>query len=282
MNKLPLERRVQIVKALCEGNSLRAAARMVGVSINTVAKLLGDLGSVCLDYQDQTMHNLQCKRLQCDEIWSFVYAKAKNVPPEHKGEPGYGDVWTWTAIDAETKLVPCWRVGGRDGREAYFFMKDLAARLANRVQLTTDGHKAYLEAVDDAFGRDIDYAMLIKLYGLNPNEDQRRYSPAECVGSEVKIVTGKPDAAHISTSYAERQNLTMRMSMRRFTRLTNAFSKKLDNHMYAIALYFMHYNFCRPHKSLSNPYPTTPAMAAGLTDHIWIVEDLLSLLDRPN
>jgi IS1 family transposase len=255
---------------------------MAHVSINTVVKLLGDLGSACLDYQDKAMRSLPCRRLQCDEIWSFVYAKAKNVPAEHKGEPGFGDTWTWTALDSETKLVPCWRVGGRDGREAYLFMKDLATRLAGRVQLTTDGHKAYLEAVDGAFGQDIDYAMLIKLYGPTANEDQRRYSPAECVGSEVKVVTGKPDKAHISTSHAERQNLTMRMSMRRFTRLTNAFSKKLQNHMYAIALYFMHYNFCRAHKSLSNPYPTTPAMAAGLTDHIWAIEDLLALLDEPN
>jgi len=282
MNRLSRERQAQVVRALCEGNSIRSTARMVGVSINTVVKLLGDLGSVCLDYQDQTMHNLHCKRLQCDEIWSFVYAKAKNVPPEHKGELGYGDVWTWTAIDAESKLVPCWRVGNRDGREAYHFMKDLAARLVNRVQLTTDGHKAYLDAVESAFGDNIDYAMLVKLYGPNPNEDQRRYSPAECVGSEAKVVTGKPDAAHISTSFAERQNLSMRMSMRRFTRLTNAFSKKLGNHMYAIALYFMHYNFCRAHKSLSTPYPRTPAMAAGLTDHTWTIEELLALLDQPN
>ncbi|MBI2303285.1 MAG: DDE-type integrase/transposase/recombinase [Chloroflexi bacterium] len=282
MNKLSTNRQAQIVKALVEGNSLRSTARIVGVSINTVVKLLEDLGSACLDYQDEVMHDLPCKRLQCDEIWSFVYSKAKNVPEEHKGEFGYGDVWTWTALDAETKLVPCWRVGNRDGQEAYYFIQDLAVRLANRVQLTTDGYKAYLEAVEGAFGRDIDYAMLIKLYGTESKEEQRRYSPAECLGTEVKVIQGKPDPKHISTSYSERQNLTMRMSMRRFTRLTNGFSKKLQNHMYAIALYFMHYNFARPHKSLNNPYPRTPAMATGLTDHIWTTEELLSLLDKSN
>ena len=282
MNRLSMTRRSQIVKALVEGNSIRSTARMTGVAINTVVKLLIHLGSVCLDNQDALMRDLPCKRLQCDEIWSFVYAKAKNVPAEHKGELGHGDVWTWTALDAETKLVPCWRVGNRDGREAYHFMKDLASRLANRVQLTTDGHKAYLEAVEGAFGSDIDYAMLVKLYSGNPLEDQRRYSPAECLGTEIRIITGNPEKAAISTSYAERQNLTMRMSMRRFTRLTNAFSKKLENHMYAIALHFMHYNFARPHKSLSNPYPRTPAMATGLADHVWTVEELVSLLDRSN
>ena len=279
-----MEQRVQIVKALCEGNSIRSTARITGVAINTVVKLLQDLGSACLDFQDETMRNLRCQRLQCDEIWSFVYAKAKNVPEEHKSEFGYGDVWTWTALCADTKLVPCWRVGGRDGRDAYHFMKDLAARLAHRVQLTTDGHKAYLEAVDGAFGSEIDYAMLIKLYSPPEPESEarRRYSPTDCLGTETRVVQGTPDKAHISTSYAERQNLTMRMSMRRFTRLTNAFSKKLENHMHALALYFMHYNYCRPHKSLANPYARTPAVAAGLTDHIWTVEELLSLLDGSN
>jgi IS1 family transposase len=281
MNRLPRERQAQVVRALCEGNSIRSTARMAGVSVNTVVKLLRDVGSACLDYQDRAMRDLPCKQLQCDEIWSFVYAKAKNVPKEHKGELGFGDVWTWTAIDAQSKLIPCWRVGNRDGREAYHFMQDLAARLANRVQLTTDGHKAYLDAVESAFGDDIDYAMLVKLYEPASKEDERRYSPPECTGTEVKVIRGKPDAVNISTSHAERQNLSMRMAMRRFTRLTNAFSKKLENHMYAIALYFCHYNFARPHKSLSNPYPTTPAMAAGLTDHIWTIEELLSLADRP-
>lgn len=255
---------------------------MTGVAINTVVKLLTELGSVCLDYQDATMRNLTCQRLQCDEIWSFVYAKAKNVPEEHKGEFGYGDVWTWTAIDAETKLVPCWHVGGRDGRDAWDFIANLRSRLANRVQLTTDGHKAYLEAVEGAFGAEVDYAMLIKLYGHETREGQRRYSPPECIGAEKKVVSGNPDKHNISTSYVERQNLTMRMSMRRFTRLTNAFSKKLENHMHALALYFMHYNFARPHKSLSKPYPMTPAMAAGLTDHIWETGEIISLLERSN
>jgi len=257
---------------------------MTDTAINTVVKLLQKLGDACLDYQDEVMHDLPCKRIQADEIWSFVYAKAKNVPNEHKGEFGYGDVWTWTALCADTKLVPCWFVGGRSGQDAYHFIKDLAGRLAHRVQLTTDGHDAYLEAIEGAFGSEIDYAMLIKLYGpIEPGKEaRRRYSPAECVGTDTKMVTGTPDKAHISTSYVERQNLTMRMSMRRFTRLTNAFSKKLQNHMHALALYFMHYNFARSHKSLANPYPRTPAMAAGLTDHVWTVEELLSLLDRSN
>ena len=280
MNKLSVERQAQIVKAFVEGNSIRSTARMTGMAINTVVKLLIDLGSACLDYQDMIMRDLPLRRLQCDEICSFIYAKERNVPAEHRGEFGYGDVWTWTAMDADTKLVPCWRVGNRDGREAYLFMKDLAGRLANHVQLTTDGHKAYLEAVEGAFGANIDYAMLVKLYGSTTKEEQRRYSPAECIGTEFKVITGNPDKLHIATSFAERHNLTMRMSMRRFTRLTNAFSKKLENHMYALALYFMHYNFGRPHKSLSKPYPTTPAMAVGLTDHVWSVEEMLSLLDR--
>jgi IS1 family transposase len=247
-----------------------------------VIKLLTDLGSACLDYQDATMKNLSCQRLQCDEVWSFVYAKARNVPQEHKGEFGYGDVWTWTAIDADTKLVPCWHVGGRDGQDAWDFIANLRSRLANRVQLTTDGHKAYLEAVEGAFGANVDYAMLIKLYGQTPVEAQRRYSPPECIGAERKVIQGDPDKGHVSTSFVERQNLTMRMSMRRFTRLTNAFSKKLENHMHALSLYFMHYNFARPHKSLSKPYATTPAMAAGLTDHVWETPEIISLLDRSN
>lgn len=284
MNKLSTERRVAVVRALCEGTSIRGTARLTGVAVNTVVKLLRDLGSACLDFQDQAMNDLPCERLQCDEIWSFVYAKAKNVPAQHRSEFGYGDVSTWTTIDADTKLVPCWHVGGRSGRDARVFMKDLAGRLNNRVQLTMDGHKAYLEAVDRAFGSEIDYAMLIKLYGATEpeREARRRYSPAECVGTETQVIQGKPDAKHISTSYVERHNLTMRMSMRRFTRLTNAFSKKLENHMYALALYFVHYNFVRPHKSLANPYHRTPAMAAGLTDHVWATEEFLSLLDHSN
>lgn len=255
---------------------------MAGVSINTVTKLLVELGNACLDYQDITLVDLPCKRLEADEIWSFVYSKAKNVPKEHEGEFGFGDVWTWTALDAETKLIPCWHVGGRGGSDAWYFMNDLAGRLRNRVQLTTDGHKAYLEAVDAAFGNSIDYAQLIKVYGRDKAPEDTRYSPAECIGAEKKNITGKPDPKLVSTSYVERQNLTMRMSMRRFTRLTNGFSKKLKNHMCALALYFMYYNFARPHKSLSKPYPQTPAMAAGVSDHIWSVEEMLGLLADSN
>jgi len=255
---------------------------MTGVAINTVVKLLSELGSVCLDFQDSHIRNLSCKRIQCDDIWSFVYSKAKNAPSDHQGEFGYGDVWTWTAIDTETKLISCWRVGNRDGREAYEFIKDLASRLAGQVRLTADGHKAYLEAVEGAVGTDIDYAMLIKLYGTSSDEGQRRDSPSDCVGTERKVVTGSPNEAYISTSHFECHNLTMRMSMGRFTRLTNALSKKLENHMHALSLYFMHYNFVRPHKSLRIPYNRTPAMAAGLTDHIWTVEELIGLLDGSN
>ena len=271
-----------MVKALVESNSINGTVRMTGVAKNTVLKLLADLGSACLDYQDVTLRNLNLRSLQCDEIWEFCYAKEKNVPEEHKGEFGYGDVWTWTAIDADTKLVPCWHVGKRDGRDAWDFIANLRSRLANRVQLTTDGHRAYLEAIEGAFGGDVDYAMLIKLYGSQPTEGQRRYSQAACIGTESKVIHGKPDKAHISTSYVERQNLTMRMSMRRFTRLTNGFSKKVENHMHAISLHFMYYNFARPHKSLSKPYLTTPAMAAGLTDRIWTIEDIVSLLRDSN
>jgi len=250
---------------------------MTGAAINTVVNLLIEAGSASLDFQDSVMRDLPCKRLQCDEIWSFVYAKAKNVPAEKRGEFGYGDVWTWTAIDAESKIIPCWHVGSRGTQDAYVFMQNLAGRLAHRVQLTTDGHKPYLEAVEGAFGDNIDYAMLQKIYGAESSE--KRYSPPECIGTKRDIIQGNPDPAHVSTSYVERQNLTMRMSMRRFTRLTNAFSKKLENHMYALALYFMYYNFCRPHKTLSQPYATTPAMAVGLTNRVWTVRDIVGLLD---
>ncbi len=276
MNKLSVKRQSQIVKALCEGNSIRSTARITDTAINTVVKLLTDLGSACLEYQDAAMQDLTLRRIQIDEIWSFVYAKEKNLPASKKGEYGYGDVWTFTAIDAETKLVPSWLVGLRDAGHAFEFIDDLRQRLANRVQITTDGHKMYLGAIEGTFGPDVDYAMLIKLYGPEP-EGQKRYSPAQCIGAERRRLIGYPDPRHISTSYAERQNLTMRMSMRRFTRLTNAFSKKLANHTLALALYFMHYNFCRPHKSLSKPYPTTPAMAAGVSDHIWTVEEMVNL-----
>lgn len=283
MNQLTTVRRVQVVKALVEGNSINGIVRMTGVAKNTVLKLLADLGSECLAFQDKSLRDLTCRRIECDEIWEFCYAKEKNVPEEHKGEFGYGDVWTWTAIDADTKLIPCWHVGGRNGADAFMFVQDLAQRLLNRVQLTTDGHKAYLNAVEGAFGSEIDYAMLIKLYGDQPKEGQRRYSPAECVGTETNIIQGNPDRAGISTSYVERQNLTMRTSMRRFTRLTNGFSKKVENHIHAISLHFMYYNFARPHKTLStSTAPRTPAMAAGVADHVWAVEEIVSLLDKSN
>jgi len=276
VNKLSLEQQTQVIKVLCEGNSIRSTARITGVAVNTVVKLLRDVGAACLDYQEKVMHDLPCQKLQCDEIWSFVYAKAKNVPEEHNGEFGYGDVWTFTALDADTKLVPSWKVGTRDVDCAYDFIADLKDRLANRVQLTTDGHKMYLEAVEHVFGSEIDFAMLVKLYGQD-SDTEKRYSPAECIGAEKRIVQGNPDTKAISTSYVERQNLTMRMCMRRFTRLTNAFSKKLDNHILALALYFMHYNFVRPHQTLANPYPRTPAMAVGITDRIWTIEEIVGL-----
>jgi IS1 family transposase len=277
MNKLSPERQAQIVKVLCEGNSIRSTARITNTAINTVVKLLRDVGAACAEYQDKHLRNLTCKTIQCDEIWSFCYAKQKNVPEDKQGRLGYGDVWTWTAIDADTKLVPSWLVGLRDAGYAFRFMRDLQSRLANRVQLTTDGHRVYLNAVEDVFGADIDFAMLVKLYGAEP-EGEARYSPAKCISAEPHVINGNPDPSKISTSYAERQNLNMRMSMRRFTRLTNAFSKKMENHELAIALYFMYYNFARPHKSLANPYPRTPAIAAGLANHIWTVEEILKLV----
>jgi IS1 family transposase len=275
MNKLSAQRRAQVVAALVEGNSIRATCRMTGTAKGTVLRLLVELGEVCSIYQDEVLRNLQSRRIECDEIWSFCHSKAKNVPEEHRGELGYGDVWTWTAICADTKLVPCWLVGERNGVDAAAFIADLASRLTHRVQLTTDGLRAYLEAVEDAFGGDIDYAQLVKLYGNDP-EAERRYSPAKCIGTETHIVVGDPHPDHISTSYVERQNLTMRMGMRRFTRLTNAFSKKLENLAAAVALHFMHYNFVRVHQTLG----TTPAMAAGVADHEWAVTEIVALLDQ--
>jgi IS1 family transposase len=263
------------VTALVEGNSIRSTVRMTGVAKNTVIKLLVDLGCACLDYQRCTLVNLPCKRLQVDEIWSFCYAKQKNIPPRLQEMGGIGDVWTWTAIDADTKLVPCWAIGGRDAGYAHEFIHDLASRLAGRVQLTSDGHKAYLEAIEDAFGADIDYAQLVKLYGVE-RESEARYSPAKCIGIKAHAVTGDPDARYVSTSYVERQNLTMRMSMRRFTRLTNAFSKKFANHAAAVALHFMYYNFARIHQTLR----VTPAMEAGVADHVWTIEEIVELLER--
>lgn len=260
-----------ILGMLVEGNSLRATSRICDVSINTVTKLLVDVGSACANYQDRTLRNLKCKRIQCDEIWSFCYAKEKNVPPGKKGQFGYGDIWTWVAIDADAKLVPSFMVGNRDLRTARIFIDDLKERLANRVQLTTDGLKVYLDAVEGAFGSEVDYAMLVKLY--ESTQEETRYSPAVCVSCDHKSIMGNPDPKHVSTSYVERQNLTMRMQIRRFTRLTNAFSKKAENHAYQVALHFMYYNFGRVHKSLR----VTPAMEAGVSDHIWTLEEISDL-----
>jgi IS1 family transposase len=276
MNKLSSAKRTAVVAALVEGNSIRATVRMTGVAKNTVVKLLVDLGAACTRYQDETLRNLPCRRIQCDEIWSFVGAKDKNVPAEKAGKFGIGSVWTWTAIDADTKLVPSFLVGTRDLGSAFTFISDLASRLRNRVQLTTDGHKPYLSAVEDAFGGDIDYAVLQKLYGADP-AGEKRYSPATCIGTRCETVVGDPDPKHISTSYVERQNLTMRMSMRRFTRLTNAFSKKVENHIAAVAVYFMYYNFGRVHQTLR----VTPAMEAGVANHAWTIAEIVALLERP-
>ncbi len=274
INKLSTAKRVAVVSALVEGCSIRSTVRMTGVSKNTIAKLLLELGAACTKYQDATLRNLPCKRLQCDEIWSYVGGKDKNLSSE-KREQGLGSVWTWTAIDADTKLIASWLVGSRDAGSAYEFMQDVASRLRNRVQLTTDGHKPYLAAVEDAFGADIDYAMLVKIYGAEAGSETR-YSPAVCIGCKTETITGDPDPKHINTSFVERQNLTMRMSMRRFTRLTNAFSKKVENHAAAIALYFMYYNFGRVHQTLR----VTPAMEAGVTTHVWSVAEIVGLLDR--
>ena len=246
--------------------------------INTVSKLLVDLGKACTAYQIEHLVDLRSTRIECDEIWEFVYAKNRNVPDEHRDEFGYGDVWTWVALDPDTKLVASWLVGRRDGPDAMAFLLDLAPRLRNRVQITTDGHKPYIEAVEAAFGKDVDYAMLIKVYGQDPDAD-RKFSPPVVLSEDVRVIQGNPDGSKISTSYVERQNLTMRMGMRRFTRLTNGFSKKVENHAAAIALHFMYMNFARPHKSLANPYPRTPAMAAGLADHIWTCEEIAASLD---
>jgi IS1 family transposase len=275
MNRLDTARRVMVIRCLVEGSSIRSTVRLTGVAKNTVTKLLVEIGAACSEYQDRNLRNLSCRRLQCDEIWSFVGAKDKNVPAEKKDQFGVGSVWTWTAIDADTKLIPCWMVGPRDGGAATEFMQDLAGRLRHRVQLTTDGHKPYLDAVGDAFGCDIDYSMLIKIYGAEAGSETR-YSPAVCMGCKKETKMGNLDPKHVSTSYVERANLTMRMSMRRFTRLTNGFSKKLENHMAALALYFMYYNFVRIHQTLR----VTPAMAAGVTSKLWDVADIVALLDQ--
>ncbi len=274
MNKLPIAKRVQILSMLVEGSSMRSISRVVDVSINTVSVLLVDAGKACAAHHDATVRGVRSKRIQADEIWAFCYAKEKNVATAKAAPEDAGDVWTWTALDADSKLIVSYLVGGRDAGYAHEFMQDVADRLTNRVQLTTDGHKAYLDAVEGAFGADIDYAMLIKLYGNTPGP-AGRYSPAECTGAIKTRIEGRPVDKHVSTSYAERQNLTMRMSMRRFTRLTNAFSKKAENHTHALALYFTYYNLVRIHKTLR----CSPAMAAGLTGQLWSMEDVVALID---
>ncbi len=276
MNRLTPAKRTQVIAALVEGNSIRATVRMTGVAKNTVVKLLAEIGAACEKYHQEALRNLPCKRVQCDEIWSFCYAKQKNVPTEKQGRFGYGDVWTWTALCAGTKLICCWQIGTRGASSAYALMHDLASRLANRIQLTTDGHRVYADAVESAFGPDIDYAMLIKVYGADREESEARYSPAGYMGCRTIPMMGNPKAEDISTSYVERQNLTMRMQMRRFTRLTNAFSKKIDNLGYAVALHFMQYNFCRVHQTLR----VTPAMEAGIADRVWSIEELVQLLGK--
>lgn len=278
MNRLSAEKRTEVAKMLTEGNSIRATARMSGVARQTVQDLVVDLGNACIRLMDGMFHGLRLTRIECDEIWSFVYSKQKNVPEKHAGKFGYGDVWTFTAIDAETKLIPCFAVGPRDGGTATEFMRDLASRLVNRVQLSTDGHRMYLLAVEDTFGADIDFGQIVKQYGGGaPAEAPAnvRYSPAVCTGISKTVITGEPDEDLISTSYVERSNLTMRMSMRRFTRLTNGFSKKLANHVAAQGLFFAHYNLCRIHQTLR----VTPAMAAGVTDRVWEVSELVALLE---
>lgn len=276
MNRLTTEQRAQILGLMVEGMAIRAISRQTGASKNTIVKLLRDAGEACSEYQDRAMRELPCKRLQLDEIWSFVGAKEKNVPYERKGL-GIGDVWTWTAIDEETKLVPSWFVGNRDLDHARAFVMDLRGRLGNRVQITSDGHKPYIQAVESAFGDDVDFAMLQKIYAAPSRspESHRRYSPSPCVGAKRQAIIGKPDMSKVSTSHAERMNLNIRMGLRRFTRLTNAFSKKMENHCHALAIYFMHYNFCRIHQTLR----VTPAMAAGVSDKLWEMTDVAKMVD---
>lgn len=275
MNKLAVAKRAQILSLLCEGSSMRAITRVTGVSLNTVTKLLIDAGKACDAYHDEHVRGVKASRVQCDEIWAFCYAKQKNVMIAKAAPEGAGDVWTWTALEASSKMILSYIVGDRDSEYAMALMDDLRSRIVNRVQLTTDGHKAYLNAVEDAFGDDIDYAQLIKLYGNAPEAFKGRYSPAECLGAKKLPITGKPDKKHVSTSYVERSNLTIRMHMRRFTRLTNGHSKKLENHSWAVALHVMFYNFTRIHSTLR----ITPAMAAGLTDRVWDMSDIVALID---
>jgi IS1 family transposase len=278
MNRLSIERRAQILAMLTEGNSMRATARMAGCSFNTVSKLLLDVGAACTEYQDRELRDLRCEHIQCDEIWSFVGSKAKNVPEGHEDDPNYGDVWCWVAIDSDSKLVPSWLLGERRTGDCIAFLDDLRERLRYRIQLSTDAHASYKGAVGLVFGGDVDWATVIKEY-QSTQVAPGRYSPPACTGVRVKEGLGHPDLSKASTSYIERQNLTMRMNMRRFTRLTNAFSKKLESHSASVALHFMAYNFARPHKTLANPYPRTPAMAAGVADHIWTPAELVALAD---
>lgn len=276
VNRLSLYKRTKILHMLVEGSSMRAISRVIGCSINTVTKMLIEAGEACLEYHDENVRDLNSKRVQCDEIWSFNYAKQKNVDAAKKAPTFTGDIWTWTSIDTDSKLICNWFVGGRDAEYANVFLNDLAARLSNKVQLTIDGHKAYLNAVDSAFGNDIDYAMLVRLYGLSPDAGKGCYSPAQCNGAKKKAAKGEPEEEHISTSYADRQNLTMRSSMRRFTRLTNGFYKKYENHCHALALYFVYYNFCRQHKSLGG---VSPAMEVRLTKTLHDLEWIVGLMD---
>ncbi len=275
MNKLSIEDRSRILHLLCEGSSIRAIARLTGASKNTVIKLMIDAGKACTAHHDEHVRNLTTKRVQVDEIWSFTYAKQKNVAKAKAAPANAGDTWTWTAIDADNKLMISWLVGGRDGEYAMAFMDDLRSRLANRVQLTSDGHRAYLEAVEGAFGADVDYAQLVKIYGAAPESAKGRYSPAECTGAVKTRIEGNPDMKHVSTSFAERQNLNIRMHTRRFTRLTNAFSKKVENHAWSVALFTTYYNFVRIHKTLR----MSPAMAAGVTDRLWEIGDIVALVE---
>lgn len=278
MNRLSTAERATIIRLLVEGNSLRSTVRISGFALNTITKLLVELGDACAAYEDEHLRDLPATRIECDEIWAFVHAKQRNVPEEHRGEFGYGDAWTWTALDPDTKLMCSWLIGDRDPEAANAFAADLKSRLAHRVQITTDGFRAYPEAIERAFGNDVDYAQLVKHYGVD-NSEERRFSPPVVLSERVVVVQGMPDSTKISTSYVERQNLTMRMGMRRFTRLTNGFSKKIQNHAAAVSLHFFYMNWARPHRSLANPYARTPAMAAGLADHVWSCEEIAALLD---
>lgn len=275
MNQLSTTKRAQIIAALVEGNSINATCRMLGVGKHTVLRLLEDAGCACAAYHDAMVRDLHVRRVQCDEIWAFVYGKDKNLTMEQV-QAGAGSVWTWTAIDADSKLIITYMLGDRGAGTAMAFMQDMALRISSRIQLTTDGHRVYAEAVENAFGSEIDYAMLVKLYGASNDNPESRYSPATCIGCRTGVLAGNPDPKYISTSYVERQNLSMRMGMRRFTRLTNGFSKKFENHGHQVALYFFHYNFCRVHKTLR----VTPAMEAGVSDHVWDVEEIVALLDK--